>query len=90
MAHILVTNGSGASGLKRPRAFFAAPEPHIEQPIMNRVRLVIFNAALGPLDYRVPDAMEVVPGQVVVAPLGPRKAPPLAIAIRATEASEAQ
>jgi len=40
---------------------------------MNRVRLVIFNAALGPLDYRVPDAMRVEPGSVVVAPLGPRQ-----------------
>jgi len=40
---------------------------------MNRVRLLIFNAALGPLDYRVPDGMEVEPGSVVVAPLGPRQ-----------------
>src|SRR5690606_42030836 len=40
---------------------------------MNRVRLLHFNAALGPLDYRVPDGMEVVPGSVVVAPLGPRQ-----------------
>jgi primosomal protein N' (replication factor Y) len=39
---------------------------------MNRARLLIFNAALGPLDYRVPDGMEVAPGSVVVAPLGPR------------------
>ena len=40
---------------------------------MNRVRLIIFNAALGPLDYRVPDGMVVAPGSVVVAPLGPRQ-----------------
>ena len=40
---------------------------------MDRVRLVIFNAALGPLDYRVPEGMEVTPGSVVVAPLGPRQ-----------------
>jgi primosomal protein N' (replication factor Y) len=40
---------------------------------MNRVRLVIFNAALGPLDYRVPEGMEVGPGSAVVAPLGPRQ-----------------
>ncbi|HSG57053.1 MAG TPA: primosomal protein N' [Paracoccaceae bacterium] len=40
---------------------------------MNRVRLLIFNAALGPLDYRVPQGMEVVTGSVVVAPLGPRQ-----------------
>ncbi len=40
---------------------------------MNRARLLIFNAALGPLDYRVPDGMDVRPGSVVVAPLGPRQ-----------------
>ena len=40
---------------------------------MNRVRVVTMNAALGPLDYRVPDGMDVEPGSVVVAPLGPRQ-----------------
>jgi len=40
---------------------------------MTRVRLLVFNAALGALDYRVPDAMLVEPGSVVVAPLGPRQ-----------------
>jgi len=40
---------------------------------MNRARLIIFNAALGPLDYRVPEGMEIGPGSVVVAPLGPRQ-----------------
>ena len=40
---------------------------------MNRARLLIFNAALGPLDYRVPEGMHVEPGSVVVAPLGPRQ-----------------
>ena len=40
---------------------------------MNRVRLLVFNAALGPLDYRVPEGMEVEAGSVVVAPLGPRQ-----------------
>src|SRR5579872_2837603 len=40
---------------------------------MNRVRLMVFNAALGALDYRVPAGMEVEPGTVVVAPLGPRQ-----------------
>ncbi len=39
---------------------------------MNRVRCLVLNAALGPLDYRVPDGMEVEPGSVVLAPLGPR------------------
>ncbi|MCX7285377.1 MAG: primosomal protein N' [Novosphingobium sp.] len=40
---------------------------------MNRVRCLVFNAALGPLDYRVPAGMEVEPGSVVLAPLGPRQ-----------------
>ena len=38
-----------------------------------RVRVVTLNAALGPLDYRVPDGWDVQPGSVVVAPLGPRQ-----------------
>ena len=40
---------------------------------LSRVRVVTLNAALGPLDYRVPDGMTVEPGSVVVAPLGPRQ-----------------
>lgn len=40
---------------------------------MNRVRLLVFNAALGALDYRVPEGMAVEPGSVVIAPLGPRQ-----------------
>jgi primosomal protein N' (replication factor Y) len=39
---------------------------------MNRVRILVLNAALGPLDYSVPQGMAVEPGSVVVAPLGPR------------------
>ena len=38
-----------------------------------RVRLLVLNAALGPLDYSVPDGMQVAPGHVVIAPLGPRQ-----------------
>ena len=38
-----------------------------------RTRVVTLNAALGPLDYRVPDGISVQPGSVVVAPLGPRQ-----------------
>ncbi len=38
-----------------------------------RVRVVTLNAALGPLDYRVPDGVAVEPGSVVIAPLGPRQ-----------------
>ncbi|MFL6728858.1 MAG: primosomal protein N' [Sphingomicrobium sp.] len=40
---------------------------------MQRARVVTLNAALGPLDYRVPDGMAVEPGSIVVAPLGPRQ-----------------
>ena len=40
---------------------------------MERVRILVFNAALSALDYRVPAGMTVVPGSVVVAPLGPRQ-----------------
>jgi primosomal protein N' (replication factor Y) len=40
---------------------------------MSRARLILLNAALGPLDYRVPQGMEVAPGSIVVAPLGPRQ-----------------
>ncbi len=38
-----------------------------------RVRVLTLNAALGPLDYRVPHGMAVEPGSIVVAPLGPRQ-----------------
>src|SRR5690349_16932278 len=40
---------------------------------MKRARVVTLNAALGPLDYRVPESMHVEPGSIVVAPLGPRQ-----------------
>ncbi len=40
---------------------------------MNRVRLLVFNAVLNVLDYRVPSGMEIELGSVVVAPLGPRQ-----------------
>ncbi len=40
---------------------------------MNRARCLVFNAALGALDYRVPDGMAVEPGSIVMAPLGPRQ-----------------
>jgi primosomal protein N' (replication factor Y) len=41
--------------------------------IIRRARVVTMNAALGPLDYRVPEGMAVEPGSIVVAPLGPRQ-----------------
>ena len=40
---------------------------------MKRVRILVFNAALGVLDYRVPEGMAIEFGSVVVAPLGPRQ-----------------
>ncbi|MDE1466364.1 primosomal protein N' [Aurantiacibacter sp. D1-12] len=40
---------------------------------MKRARLLVMNAALGPLDYSVPDGMAVEYGSVVMAPLGPRQ-----------------
>ena len=40
---------------------------------MNRARLLVFNAVLGVLDYRVPDGMQIEFGSVVAAPLGPRQ-----------------
>src|SRR3954453_1007070 len=39
----------------------------------SRARVVTLNAALGPLDYRVPEGMAVEPGSIVIAPLGPRQ-----------------
>src|SRR5215212_4458021 len=43
------------------------------QMSISRARVVTLNAALGPLDYRVPDGAAVVPGSIVFAPLGPRQ-----------------
>ena len=40
---------------------------------MNRVRVVTLNAALGPLDYRLPDGVDAPPGTLVTVPLGPRQ-----------------
>jgi len=40
---------------------------------MERIRVLVFNAALGVLDYRVPPGMTVEYGSLVVAPLGPRQ-----------------
>jgi primosomal protein N' (replication factor Y) len=40
---------------------------------MTRARVLLLNAALGPLDYRVPAGMDVQPGSIVIAPLGPRQ-----------------
>ncbi len=40
---------------------------------MTRARVLLLNPALGPLDYRVPHGMNVEPGSIVLAPLGPRQ-----------------
>lgn len=41
---------------------------------MDRVRLIVMNAALGPLDYRPPKGQKSPPpGSIVLAPLGPRQ-----------------
>ncbi|QSR18727.1 primosomal protein N' [Novosphingobium sp. KA1] len=40
---------------------------------MKRIRILVFNAALGVLDYRVPEGRPVEHGSVVIAPLGPRQ-----------------
>jgi primosomal protein N' (replication factor Y) len=40
---------------------------------VNRARVILLNSAIGPLDYRIPDGMAVVPGSIVLAPLGPRQ-----------------
>lgn len=40
---------------------------------MSRARVLLLNPAIGPLDYRVPRGMDVEPGSIVTAPLGPRQ-----------------
>ncbi|MFL0671551.1 MAG: primosomal protein N' [Erythrobacter sp.] len=40
---------------------------------MNRIRILVLNAALAALDYRVPEGVHAPAGSVVMAPLGPRK-----------------
>ena len=40
---------------------------------MRRVRVILLNSALGPLDYSAPEGVAVPPGTILVAPLGPRQ-----------------
>ena len=40
---------------------------------MNRVRVLLFNSAVGPFDYSVPAGMDLPVGSVVQVPLGPRR-----------------
>lgn len=42
---------------------------------MTRARVLLLNAALGPLDYRIPAEMTAPPGSIVTVPLGPRQVP---------------
>ncbi|HEX3424157.1 MAG TPA: primosomal protein N' [Sphingomicrobium sp.] len=55
---------------------------------MKRARVVTLNAALGPLDYSVPETMAIEPGSVVVAPVGPRQILAVAWDPNRLEASE--
>lgn len=40
---------------------------------MPRIRVLLLNAALGPLDYRLPEGVAAPPGSIVRVPLGPRE-----------------
>lgn len=40
---------------------------------MSRIRVLLLNAALGPLDYRLPEGVAAAPGSIVRVPLGPRE-----------------
>ena len=51
----------------------SASQPSLLSLPVARVRVLVLNAALGPLDYRVPQGMVVEPGAIVMAPLGPRQ-----------------
>ena len=41
--------------------------------MLKRARVLLLNAAIGPLDYRVEPDQTVTPGSIVLAPLGPRQ-----------------
>ena len=63
--------GDGQTAPVDERMFELAVTPALLEDY--RARFEALNAALGPLDYRVPEEMNVEPGSVVVAPLGPRQ-----------------
>jgi primosomal protein N' (replication factor Y) (superfamily II helicase) len=48
---------------------------HYGNDMTSRARVLTLNAALGPLDYRVPAGIAAVPGTIVHVPLGPRIIP---------------
>ncbi len=71
-----LTHGSAAipSGQARRTRLLRRCAPRNDELMpLPRVRVVTLNAALGPLDYRVPEGASVTPGCIVVAPLGPRQ-----------------
>src|SRR3546814_12159722 len=55
------------------RAFLCCAGAYIRPASMTRARVLLLTAALGPLDYRVPQGSDAPPGSVVVAPPGPRR-----------------
>src|SRR3546814_11767182 len=55
------------------RAFLFCAGAYILPASMTRARVLLLTAALGPLDYRVPQGSDAPLGSVVVAPLGPRR-----------------
>ena len=61
------------AGQKSETGFASAGSCPYRGAIMTRARTLLLTAALGPLDYRVPQGMDAPLGSVVVAPLGPRR-----------------
>src|SRR3546814_16904797 len=59
--------------LRMQRAFLFCAGAYILPASMTRARVLLLTAALGPLDYRVPQGSDAPLGSVVVAPLGPRR-----------------
>ena len=51
---------------------FSGRSPYLSR-MNSRARVLLLNSALGPLDYRVDPGQRVVPGSIVLAPLGPRQ-----------------
>ena len=64
------TGGIGRRDVSGSRGVDLSP---YTDTMSSRARVLVLNAALGPLDYRVPAGMSVEPGSIVVAPLGPRQ-----------------
>jgi hypothetical protein len=56
--------------LVNTRVCLAFGTARLDLAAVPRARIILLNAALGPLDYRVPNGERVEPGSIVVAPLG--------------------